>query len=234
MKFIRQIPNAVTLGNLLLGCMSIVFAFEGSLIKSSICILLAGVADFLDGMLARWLKSDGELGKQLDSLSDVVSFGVAPGMILYNLSQMFQAGIWANFVFMIPLFSALRLAKFNIDTRQVSGFIGLPTPAMAYFVASVPLAHEAGNVPWLEPWLQTDVFYVSISVLLCWLMISPIPMFSLKFNARHKGNVRFQILLITLGLGFLAMFQFLGIAMIIFSYIILSIVYTFAQAKERE
>lgn len=234
MKFLKQIPNAVTLSNLLLGCASIVFAFQGSLIKSAVCILLAGVADFLDGMLARLFKSDGELGKQLDSLSDVVSFGVAPGMILYNMSQMFQAGIWANFVFMIPLFSALRLAKFNIDTRQVTGFIGLPTPAMAYFVASIPLAHEAGNVPWIEPWLHTNAFYMIVSVLLSWLMISPIPMFSLKFSSKHRSNFRFQILLLTLGVGFIALFQFFGIAMIIFSYIILSIVYTFAQSKEKE
>lgn len=230
----KQIPNAVTLSNLLMGCFSIVFAFEGELVKSAICILLAGVADFFDGLLARLLKSDGELGKQLDSLADTVSFGVAPGMILYNLSQMFEAGLWANFVFMIPLFSALRLAKFNIDTRQVSGFIGLPTPAMAYFVASVPLANEAGNIPWIEPWLHNEAFYVILSVLLCWLMISPIPMFSLKINSRKKNNYRFQILLLTLGIGFLALFHFFGIALIIFSYIILSIVYTFAQAKQSE
>ena len=150
-RIIGFIPHLFTLGNLLCGCLAIKFAFEWDLVMAAILVGLAAVLDFFDGFLARILKVSGDLGKQLDSLADVVSFGVVPGVVMFQYLRFteFQTDLiepvyppsypLAYFAFIIPLFSAFRLAKFNIDMRQSHGFLGLPTPANAIFICSIPL-----------------------------------------------------------------------------------------------
>lgn len=141
-KIVAFIPNLFTLGNLFCGCLAIVFAFEWRLDLAAYMVFLAAFLDFFDGFLARILKVSGELGKQLDSLADMVSFGVVPGMVMYQLLQLLSEGenqILSCIAMTIPVFSCYRLAKFNIDTRQSHGFIGLPTPANALFFVSIGL-----------------------------------------------------------------------------------------------
>ena len=138
----RNIPNAITCLNLLFGCIAIVYVFHNRLTDASWMIIFAAIADFFDGMAARLLKVSSPIGKELDSLADMVSFGVAPGMIIYELIGTSPYN-WIGLL--IPVFAAIRLAKFNIDTRQTFYFIGLPTPANALFIASFPLiiAHDS-------------------------------------------------------------------------------------------
>ena len=183
----KNIPNFITCLNLLCGCIGIVFAFEGNLVWSAYMVGIAAVLDFLDGFAARILKVHSEIGKQLDSLADMVSFGVLPGVVMFNLLQqsfyyeLFLEywkvplpnkfnDIWydttrVNYIpyiaFLIPVFSAIRLAKFNIDTRQTNSFIGLPTPANSIFICSLPLILFFGNEIG-KYFLQTTSFDVSI------------------------------------------------------------------------
>jgi len=144
LKIKEQIPNAITLLNLLTGCIAIVFGFEDQLVIASCLIGLAAVFDFFDGFAARLLKVSSPIGKELDSLADVVSFGIVPGVILYRLLSgnidcpvinIAGKNIVPFIAFLIPLFSAIRLAKFNTDERQTDSFIGLPTPANAILIA---------------------------------------------------------------------------------------------------
>lgn len=144
------IPNLFTLGNLLCGCLGIIFAFHWRFDFAAYMVFLAAFLDFFDGFFARILKVSGDLGKQLDSLADVVSFGVAPGLILFQFvlrkNIMFnEDGIWHIVPLIIPVFSAYRLAKFNLDTRQTNGFLGLPTPANAIFFVALVLCYILYN-----------------------------------------------------------------------------------------
>ena len=141
MKILKYIPNTITCLNLASGCMAIVMAFEGHLQGAILWIMMAAFFDFMDGLTARLLKAYSPLGKELDSLSDVVSFGVAPGMALYVLLRQAVASMGGGeglaylpyLAFVIPVFSGLRLAKFNLDERQTSSFIGMPVPAHARY-----------------------------------------------------------------------------------------------------
>src|ERR1700761_7543560 len=140
----KHVPNAITCANLFSGCIGIVFAFQGDLIVAAYCVFLSAIFDFFDGFASRVLQSFSGIGKDLDSLADMVSFGVLPSVTLYELFLQSPpaagVGTYLNFIaFLLPVFSALRLAKFNTDTRQAEIFIGLPTPANAILIASFPL-----------------------------------------------------------------------------------------------
>jgi len=203
------IPNFITTINLLLGCISIVFALQGELIFAALLIFASGILDFLDGVAARLFKAYSEFGKMLDSLADVVSFGVAPSFILFNLlkvciirdhleltlsSMSFVMFLIPCSAFIIAIFSALRLAKFNIDERQTSSFIGLPTPANAFLVASLPLILN-DNEAISNLVLRTYVL-IPFIIILSFLLISEIPMISLKFkNLSFRDNKSRFILL---------------------------------------
>lgn len=199
--FHRNIANGVTCLNLLSGCIAIIFAFHGEDRFSGlsgfecafISIGVAAIADFMDGFTARLLHCYSLLGKELDSLSDLVSFGVAPSMIMYNLLSA-TPGVpsWlAWWALVIAPLGALRLARFNIDTRQTTTFIGLPIPANAIFwIGYAALAFSTPAM--LSPWC-----FLPIVLLESWLMISPIRMFSLKFNNyRIAENKRRYFLLL--------------------------------------
>jgi len=240
MKFIiRSIPNTITLLNLFSGCLAIVFAMRGWVDFAVYCIFAAAVFDFCDGLSARLLKAYSDLGKQLDSLSDVVSFGVAPAMLLHmklntllsdKITGSFDSGLAWEFLtfvpFIIVLFSALRLAKFNIDTRQTSSFIGLPVPANALLIASLISLSVHGNplVVFLDSWISIPILSVIMSVLL----VSNLPMFALKFkNLTWSDNkIQFLFLSICLAIVVCSLLFNQGImfmtALIISSYIFLS------------
>ena len=141
----KHVPNIVTSLNAACGCIGIGLAFKGELVFASYMVGLAAILDFMDGMLARLLNAKSKFGKELDSLADLISFGVLPGFIMFSLLDMCfnESGGWVSYIpfiaFLIPVFSALRLAKFNTDHRQSDYFIGIPTPANAIFISSIPL-----------------------------------------------------------------------------------------------
>lgn len=209
MKTEKYIPNFITLLNLTCGVLGIIASLRGYWHFAFYLMLAAAVFDFLDGMTARLLGAYSEIGKQLDSLADMVSFGVLPGVIMFELLEnsydhpmyrtwfVFSSSIFA---FLIPAFSGLRLAKFNIDTRQTSSFIGLPTPANALFIGSLSIVIHAifsCNCMLMHRILDSWITLSAISVVFSILLVSEIPLFSLKFkNLRWKDNqVRFIFLI---------------------------------------
>ena len=240
MNKIRQnIPNAITCGNLLCGCLAIVQAFEGDLVLAAYLVGIAAVLDFFDGFAARMLKVSSPIGKDLDSLADMVTFGVVPGILLF---KMVDLSILANenfnnyiphlryLAFIIPVFSAIRLAKFNNDARQIESFIGLSTPANAILICSFPLIIESLNNTqsflMFNPYslIFTPYNLLITAFVLSFLLIAPLPLFSLKFKSfGWKGNeIRFLFLLLSLIL--LITLQFVGIPLIIVLYVLMSIV----------
>lgn len=224
----QHIPNTVTCLNLFSGCLGIVFAFNGELIYASYAILIAAILDFLDGMLARLFKAYSELGKQLDSLADMVSFGVLPSVIIYHLflSAATNASLsWINYsAFIIAVFSGLRLAKFNIDTRQSENFIGLPTPANALLIASFPIMLKENNEVFMNYIMQPYSLLI-FSLLMSFLLISEIPLLSLKFKTiNFSGNI-LRYLLIISSLILILLFQFAAVPIILVLYILISIVH---------
>lgn len=224
----KHIPNLITCLNLFAGCIACVMAFKGFLSHAFCWILVAAVMDFFDGMAARVLKAYSPVGKELDSLADMVSFGLAPGIMIFttlvistkNLGLDVLETYLPYLAFVITVFSALRLAKFNVDERQTSSFIGLPTPANAMFWASL-LSHSY-LYPTNYPLLCIVVIIVLI-ILFSWLMVSEIPMFSLKIqNFSWKDNQLRYILVIGSIVAFVFL-QWTGIAAAIVLYIFMSV-----------
>ena len=215
------IPNIITLSNLAMGCLAIKFLFEGKPLVAVACIAIGLLADFLDGAVARLLKVSSELGKQLDSLADMVSFGVVPGVILYYLLS--QNTNFAIFGFLVTLFSAIRLGKFNLDTRQSDSFIGLPTPACTIFILGLLLLFELNRFDTAHIIIQAPVL-IPITVLLSYLLIAELPLFSLKFkHLKWKGNeVRF--IFVAVALLLLLLLQELGLVLIIIIYVLVSMI----------
>ena len=225
----KHIPNTITSMNLFSGCIAIVMAFQGAFIWVVFWVILAAIFDFFDGMVARLLKAYSNIGKELDSLADVVSFGVAPSVAVFILlrdysfySESFtpiQAYI-PYLAFIIPVFSAIRLAKFNVDERQTTSFLGLPTPANALFWISYVYGVQNISVANNVLWLLTLVLVVTLSL----LMVSEVPMFSFKLNnLKVKGNEK-PLLLIISAITFLSLWGIIGLALTILIYIVLSLI----------
>jgi CDP-diacylglycerol---serine O-phosphatidyltransferase len=233
----KHIPNFLTSLNIVSGSLSVSFALEGHINLAVLAMFFAALFDFFDGMSARLLKAYSPIGKELDSLADMISFGLAPGMIVLTLqkyalfgdvrSLVGTSGGWLTWVFLlsaffIPVMSGLRLAKFNIDERQSTSFIGLPTPANAIFFASLALIAENGNMPVLDTLLLNPYTLLFFTIVMSLLLVSEIPMFSLKIkHLRWNGNqVRYLFLLTTLVLIYF--FSFYGITLAILLYILIS------------
>ncbi len=183
-RIVRHLPNSITCLNLLSGVMSIICAFQDEFDKALLCMLAASVFDFLDGFAARLFKAYSDIGKELDSLADLVSFGVAPALIYYNYLEGFSE--ISLYVTLLPLliaaFAALRLAKFNLDTRQTENFLGLPVPAAALAVAS--MIALANNYPLIVNQFATNIIiHIVIVIFVSFLMVSEVPMFSFKFKS---------------------------------------------------
>lgn len=236
MKIKNYIPNTLTLANLLSGILSIYFAMQGDLKLAAYLIFIGAIFDFSDGFAARLLKAYSEMGKQLDSLADMVTFGVAPGFILFNMINIShgQPGNTADhgtilpFIgFMVPLFAALRLAKFNIDENQETSFIGMPTPAVAILIASFPLIkdylyHDRGLIYMI---ITNTYFLLGIAIISSLLMVVHLPMFAFKFKSYgwSQNMIKYSFLIISLIL--LISFKFIAIPIIIALYILLSLVF---------
>ena len=226
MNIRKHIPNTITCMSLVSGCIATVMALQGNLLWAAIWIIIAAVFDFMDGFAARLLKAYSPMGKELESLSDMVSFGVAPGMIVFwMLSQaglpLGEIGRYIPYLaFVIPAFSGLRLAKFNIDERQTTSFIGMPVPAHALFWASA--GYSLAPLAQVKPVLFIVVTLV-VALATSLLLVSEIPMFSLKIKSvAWKGNER-RYILVGCAVLFVALFGMLGIAGTILLYILLSI-----------
>ena len=231
----KQIPNLITLCNLLCGAIATLYAAGGHLTVAATFILLGIIFDFFDGMTARLLRVSSPIGKELDSLADVVTSGVAPGFILFSMLDTYTPCCWLKWTAMlIPAFSAYRLAKFNLDTRQTHSFLGLPTPANALIWAALGIAFSRPDLSQIALLPLPDIFSIStahiempilavLSLLLDIALVSEIPLFALKFKNLSWGDnlVRFVFLLSCLAL--ILLFGLYGIVLSILWYVILSL-----------
>jgi len=246
------IPNLFTLLNLFLGCMAIVFALQTENITinsneeyvssfnipeklslAALCIFAAAAVDFLDGFLARLLGADSLMGKQLDSLCDVVSFGVAPGVILYQLLRMSymreEFGLDVSSVFLWPAFivslaAAWRLAKFNIDDTQRHSFAGVPTPAAGLLVASLPLIlHYPAQFPSVNALLVNKIFLYVLIITLSLLMVSRIRLMAMKPENYSFAQNKFRYLLAGIALAAALTLHWLAVPVVFVAYILLSL-----------
>jgi len=249
----KQIPNLFTLLNLICGCLAIIFTLQNGIITTvspntgielidipekiwlaSLFIGIAALVDFLDGFVARLFKAGSEMGKQLDSLADLVSFGVAPGLILYQFLRLAIAqdagGLDTSFAgllpaLLIPAAAAWRLARFNLDNSQSVVFKGLPVPAVGMFVAALPVIYYHVNEDWvLDVMLNKWILY-GIILFLSFMMISSIPMLSLKFSDFTIKNNLPKFILAGISVAVLVLFPWLSVPLIIIAYILLSLVF---------
>jgi CDP-diacylglycerol--serine O-phosphatidyltransferase len=223
----KHIPNAITCLNLLSGCLGIVLAFNGSLVLSCYTIIIAAIFDFFDGLAARVLNAYSPMGKELDSLADMVSFGFLPAAIVYQLFlQSFDPASGSAYItyvaFLIAVASALRLANFNIDERQTENFIGLPTPANAMLIASFPLIISEGGA--LSVIILNTYFLAGFSVVSSFLLIMELPLISLKFKNLGIADNLYRYILLFSGIILILIFKFAAVPIILFLYILLSII----------
>lgn len=223
----KHLPNALTCVNLLCGCIALTFIFGGNLVVAAYFVGIAAVADFFDGLVARALRVSSPIGKDLDSLADMVSFGVVPGAILFKLlahaAEYGGMPVWSVYLgFIVSIFSALRLAKFNNDTRQTTSFIGLPTPACTLVVASLPLI-LANDVFGLKNIILNPLVLIALTVLLSGLLVAELPLFALKFkNLQWRGNRR-RFIFVGLALGLVLWLKAAGVPLAVLLYVLLSI-----------
>lgn len=256
---IKQIPNLFTLLNLFLGCIAIVFALQTETISiyvgedlsthynvpeklsvAAFFIFAAAVVDFLDGFVARLLNASSEMGKQLDSLSDVVSFGVAPSVILYQLLRISfikeENGLETSIAWLLPAFivacaGAYRLARFNLDNSQSYGFKGVPIPAAGLLIASFPLILHYGNsFINVNDWLTNKWVLYAVIAMVSWLMISTLPLMALKFKDYSVKNNMPKIILVLVAVVAALFLQWLAVPIVFIVYIILSLLFKQQQS----
>ncbi|MEN8913315.1 MAG: CDP-alcohol phosphatidyltransferase family protein [Polaribacter sp.] len=227
----KHIPNLITLGNLYCGTIATIFAVQENFELAALFVVLGIVFDFFDGFAARLLNVSGELGKQLDSLADMVTSGVVPGIIMYHLLDNVSSGVPAlkYFGLLLTVGACYRLAKFNIDTRQSDSFIGLPTPAMSLFIISLPLIQEYTTIEFVQYLISNHYFLLIITFLLTYLMNAELPLFSLKFkNYNFKNNVVKYLFLIT-SLTLLLSVKYIAIPLVILLYVVLSMIHNYGK-----
>lgn len=224
------IPNIITLLNLFFGTIAVIFAVEGALTMAAFFVLLGIFFDFFDGFLARKLNVASALGLQLDSLADMVTSGLVPGLIMFQLISQSLTGsepyvdLLPYMGLLITLGSAYRLANFNISTEQKNYFIGLPTPANALLVLSFPLILEYQNNEAFNSVILNAWFLLALTLISTFLLNAPVKLMALKFKTwKFSDNIKKYTLLI-LALIFLMVFKFFGISLIIFSYLLISVI----------
>lgn len=248
----KQLPNLFTLLNLVFGCIAIIYTLQNGIMifydkdgtqlidvperiwMASLFIGLAALVDFLDGFLARIFKASSEMGKQLDSLADVVSFGVAPAMIIYQFLRLSFARedqgldvpvFWLFICLILPAAAAWRLARFNLDVSQSFSFKGLPVPAVGIFVASLPLIYWNVNEAWVTDLLLNKWFLYGITILLSYLMVSNLPIMSLKFKDYSVKNNWIKYLLVAIAILAFIILEWLAIPLVIILYVLLSLAF---------
>ena len=246
----KQIPNIFTLLNLVFGCLAIVAILQNGLLLTtsdngdslivlpekiyfaSIFIACAAVIDFLDGFVARLLKASSEMGKQLDSLADVVSFGVAPGLIIYQFLRLCFAQqedgldismLWLLPAFIVPCAGAYRLARFNIDTEQSYGFKGVPIPAAGLLVASFPLIYWFTSETWIIQLMHNYWFWYAVIFVVSYLMVSTLPMMALKFKEPTIKKLMPFIIIAVIAAATAFIFQWIAVPVTFIAYVILSL-----------
>ena len=255
---IKQIPNIFTLLNLFFGCLAIVACMQSGLVLlndgnelqalvipenivcASVFIGIAAVIDFLDGLVARLLKAPSEMGKQLDSLADVVSFGVAPAMIIYQFLRLSLADKNGSLevlqILLLPAFivacaAAYRLARFNIDAVQREGFAGVPVPAIGMFIAGFPLIYWYTNIVSVRVLLHNQWFWYAVIFISSYLMVSTLPMLSLKFkNASVKTLLPF-ILIAAISVISIFIAGWIAVPVTFLAYVIISLIFNSAKNK---
>jgi CDP-diacylglycerol--serine O-phosphatidyltransferase len=245
MNIKKHIPNTITLLNLLCGLLAIIAIFNSFYDHAFIFVSLGIFFDFWDGFLARKFNVTSELGLQLDSLADMVTSGVVPGLMMYKLieniqnnqevynvtADTFYMGIVPYFGFLITLASCYRLANFNIDKRQTNSFIGLPTPANTLLIMSIPMIQYFGAIEWVSVILDNPYVLMGITFLSVFLLNAEIPLFSLKFKNFSWEESKLQILFVLFSIIMLLFFVFMAIPIIVLSYIVLSLILNISKNK---
>lgn len=246
MSFKKQIPNLITFLNLIAGLLALIHAFNGNYNEAFSLVCLGIFFDFWDGFFARIFNVQSPLGVQLDSLADMVTSGVVPGVVMYKMLSDIQEnqdiytltpdtyymGVVPYIGFIITIASCYRLAKFNIDTRQTDSFIGLPTPANALLIMSIPMILFANQYEWLSDILSNPYFLVGLSFLSAYLLNAEIPLFSLKVKYFSWEKNKLQVVFLAISALLLVFFQYLAIPMIILFYVLLSVVNNTFLAKQ--
>ncbi|MBO9702338.1 MAG: CDP-diacylglycerol--serine O-phosphatidyltransferase [Sporocytophaga sp.] len=222
----KHLPNFITCLNLLSGCIGITEAFKGNLVNAALLIIAGAIFDFFDGFIARLVKASSPIGKDLDSLADVITFGLLPGVILFNLLKINgNIPLAINYIpLIVPVFSALRLAKFNNDPRQTGSFIGVPTPANALLIGSLPLITEFNSDFNLNFIINNPYFVISVSVIMSLLLISEIPLFALKFKTFNWKDNQIIYIFLLISLILLLLIKVAAIPLIVILYVILSVI----------
>jgi len=250
----KQTPNIITLLNLFSGCIAVIFAVKGNLQEAALFVMIGIGFDFFDGFAARILKVQSELGLQLDSLADMVTSGLVPGLMMYQLlshvvtsptymipdswsSELDLTVFGANYIpligLLITLASAYRLAKFNIDTRQTTSFIGLPTPANTLLIVSLPLILAFQPEEWIAYIILNKTFLLGLTFVCCYLLNAEIPLFALKFKTWDFGKNKIRYIFLFLTLGLCIGLRFIAIPCVIFLYIFISIIFMGDESKEK-
>lgn len=240
MNLKTHIPNLVTLGNLFCGALATIYAVSNDFEKAALFVVIGIIFDFFDGFIARLLKVTGEFGKQLDSLADMVTSGVVPGIVMFKLLNSNLEIIFNNNNFLtngsllgliLTLGACYRLAKFNLDTRQTNSFIGLPTPAMCLFVISLPLIQQSSNIALVQTLLANSYFLVTVTFLLTFLMNSEISLFSLKFKEYTFASNYWKYLFLITSFFMILFLKYISIPLIIILYVIVSVLLNFKKIK---
>jgi CDP-diacylglycerol--serine O-phosphatidyltransferase len=229
MNIKKQVPNIITLLNLFCGCIAVVFVAELNYEMAFFFVCLGIFLDFFDGFFARLFKVSSPLGLQLDSLADMVTSGVVPGYVMYSMLKLSQNPASTDIIipylgFIIALGSCYRLANFNIDTRQTDSFIGLPTPANALFILSLPLVLKHSDSLVVFDILSNQWILLVITLFSAYILNAEIPLFSLKIKDFTFKKNALQIVFLTLCVLLLAFFQYLAIPLIIITYVLLSVI----------
>lgn len=223
----KHLPNTLTCLNLFSGCLGVLFALEQSYLLTFYCVLASGIFDFFDGMVARALHVKSNIGKELDSLADMVSFGFLPGVVLYTLLRSASASAYLPYLgFVVTIFSALRLAKFNVDDRQTVDFIGLNTPMNTFVVMALPfIAQERG--------LSFPIYFLLPAIaVLSFLLVSEIRLFSMKLSSFAWRENQFKYLFLLLSVVLIVVFKFMALPFILLAYILFSFLH-FAREKSK-
>lgn len=255
----KHIPNFFTLLNLVFGCIAIVFILQQNVLllpldgdgnivvtpqqllnnpekiwMASLFIGLAAIVDFVDGFVARLLKGESAMGKQLDSLADLVSFGVAPGLIVYQFLRQSYAQasggldtsmLWLLPALLLPCAAAWRLARYNLDSSQSFSFKGLPVPSVGLFFASLPLIYWNVNAQWVISLLLNKWFLYGLVILFSWLMVSTLPLMSLKFKDYSFRNNSTKYILAIFSVAAIVLLKWFAVTAIVLFYVLLSLLF---------
>lgn len=217
----KYIPNTITCLNLFSGCIGILFVLKGDFVGAFFCVLASGIFDFFDGMVARLLHVKSLIGKELDSLADVISFGFLPGAVMFKLLENIAANDYIPLLgFIVTIFSALRLAKFNIDARQSSDFIGVNTPMNTFLIISLPFIGSQ-----YPPILQNIYVLLAIILICCYLLVCELKLFSMKLSSLAWTENKFKYLFLIASVVLVLIVKVLAVPIIFVLYIIFSILH---------